>query len=137
MPVRLTTENPPITRNRKVTAASPSIPFGKFSARNPEIALSEELGEKSRSEIQQELDLVVALRDVSFEVSPGETFVVMGLSGSGKSTLVRCLIRLVEPTSGSISVDGEEVTAFDSRQLRDFRRSKIAMVFQNFGLLPP
>ncbi len=108
----------------------------KVFGKNPEIALSEELGEKSRTEIQQELDLVVALRDVSFEVSPGETFVVMGLSGSGKSTLVRCLIRLVEPTSGSISVDGEEVTAFDSRQLREFRRSKIAMVFQNFGLLP-
>jgi glycine betaine/proline transport system ATP-binding protein len=82
------------------------------------------------------MDLVVALRDVSFDVPPGETFVVMGLSGSGKSTLVRCLIRLVDPTSGSISVDGEDVTQFDSRQLRDFRRSKIAMVFQNFGLLP-
>ena len=108
----------------------------KVFGKNPEIAMSEDLNDKSRAEIQEELGLVVALRDVTFDVSPGETFVVMGLSGSGKSTLVRCLIRLVEPTSGSISVDGEEVTGFDSKQLRDFRRSKIAMVFQNFGLLP-
>ncbi|GIT14065.1 MAG: hypothetical protein CM1200mP35_08850 [Chloroflexota bacterium] len=67
---------------------------------------------------------------------PGETFVVMGLSGSGKSTLVRCLINLIEPTSGSIIVDGQDITQFDQKELRDFRRSKIAMVFQNFGLLP-
>ena len=78
----------------------------------------------------------MALRDVSFDVTPGETFVVMGLSGSGKSTLVRCLINLIEPTSGSIIVDGQDITQFDQKELRDFRRSKIAMVFQNFGLLP-
>jgi len=82
------------------------------------------------------LDLVVALRNVSFQVSPGETFVVMGLSGSGKSTLVRCLISLIEATAGEILVEGEDVTKFDDRQIRDFRRSKMAMVFQNFGLLP-
>ncbi|HIM37108.1 MAG TPA: ATP-binding cassette domain-containing protein, partial [Dehalococcoidia bacterium] len=73
---------------------------------------------------------------VSFDVSPGETFVVMGLSGSGKSTLVRCLIRLIEATSGDIHVDGENIIDYDSKQLRNFRRSKVAMVFQNFGLLP-
>ena len=82
------------------------------------------------------MNLVVALRDVSFKVSPGETFVVMGLSGSGKSTLVRCLIRLIEATSGDIHVDGENIIDYDSKQLRNFRRSKVAMVFQNFGLLP-
>ena len=87
-------------------------------------------------DIQEELNLVVALRDVSFEVYPGETFVVMGLSGSGKSTLVRCLIGLNDVTSGEISVDGENLTDFDARDLREFRRSKMAMVFQNFGLLP-
>jgi len=55
---------------------------------------------KSRSEIQTELNLITALKDVSFSVSKGETFVVMGLSGSGKSTLVRCLTRLIDPTAG-------------------------------------
>ena len=108
----------------------------KVFGRNPEKALAEDHRDKSRTDIQQEMDLVVALSAVRVDVSPGETFVVMGLSGSGKSTLVRCLIRLVDPTSGSISVDGEEVTQFDSKRLQDFRRSKIAMVFQNFGLLP-
>lgn len=106
--------------------------FGKHPGR----ALQEEHLEKSRATIQDELDLVVALRDVNFEVARGETFVVMGLSGSGKSTLVRCLIRLVEPTSGLVNVDGEDVTQFDVKRLREFRRSTVAMVFQNFGLLP-
>ncbi len=108
----------------------------KVFGKNPEAAMADGFRGKTRAEIQEEMGLVVALRDVNFDVSQGETFVVMGLSGSGKSTLVRCLIRLVDPTAGSISVDGEDVTEFDSKQLRDFRRSKIAMVFQNFGLLP-
>jgi glycine betaine/proline transport system ATP-binding protein len=60
----------------------------------------------------------------------------MGLSGSGKSTLVRCLISLIEATSGEIMVDGDNVTTFNDKQLREFRRSKMALVFQNFGLLP-
>ena len=60
----------------------------------------------------------------------------MGLSGSGKSTLVRCLIRLIESTSGNILVDGDDVTSLDDKDLMNFRRSKVSMVFQNFGLLP-
>ena len=99
-------------------------------------ALAPENVEKSRSEIQSEFDQVVALKDVSFNVKRGETFVVMGLSGSGKSTLVRCLIRLIEATSGSILVEDEDVTLLNEKSLRDFRRTKISMVFQNFGLLP-
>ena len=102
----------------------------------PERALHESQLKRTRSEIQADLDLVVALKDVSFEVNPGETFVVMGLSGSGKSTLVRCLIRLIDPTSGKVVVDNEDVTAYGHDQLRDFRRTKISMVFQHFGLLP-
>ena len=78
----------------------------------------------------------VAVRDVSFEVRPGEVFVVMGLSGSGKSTLVRCLTRLVEPTFGQVLLDGEDVRAADAAKLRDIRRHRISMVFQHFGLLP-
>ena len=108
----------------------------KVFGKNPKRALEEQHHSKSRTDIQREMNLVVALRDVSFNVSPGETFVVMGLSGSGKSTLVRCLIRLIEATSGDIHVDGENIIDYDSNQLRNFRRSKVAMVFQNFGLLP-
>ena len=108
----------------------------KVFGKKPERALEEPYRSQTRTEIQQELDLVVALRNVSFQVSRGETFVVMGLSGSGKSTLVRCLISLIEATSGEIMVDGDDVTTFNDKELREFRRTKMAMVFQNFGLLP-
>jgi glycine betaine/proline transport system ATP-binding protein len=85
---------------------------------------------------QQIADHVIAVRDVSFEVNAGETFVVMGLSGSGKSTLIRCLSRLAEPTAGEIIVDGTDIRKMSESQLRELRRHKISMVFQNFGLLP-
>ncbi|MEX2431250.1 MAG: glycine betaine/L-proline ABC transporter ATP-binding protein [Dehalococcoidia bacterium] len=91
---------------------------------------------KTKQQLREEHNLVLALKDVSFDVAVGETFVVMGLSGSGKSTLVRTLVRLIEPTYGEILVDGEDILKYDSRQLNDFRRKKIAMVFQHFGLLP-
>ena len=78
----------------------------------------------------------VAVRDVSFDVRPGEIFVVMGLSGSGKSTLIRCLTRLIEPTSGEILLDGEDIRKADASRLRELRRRKFSMVFQHFGLLP-
>ena len=103
---------------------------------DPLASLSEEYLLKSRSEIQSEIGQLIALRNISFNVKRGETFVVMGLSGSGKSTLVRCLIRLIEKTSGNISVDGEDINSFDDKNLMDFRRNKVSMVFQNFGLLP-
>ena len=79
---------------------------------------------------------VIAVRNVSFEVKAGETFVVMGLSGSGKSTLVRCLSRLAEPTAGDILIEGKSVRGMNERDLRELRRHRISMVFQNFGLLP-
>ena len=75
------------------------------------------------------------MRDVSFEVHPGEVFVVMGLSGSGKSTLVRTLIRLIEPTAGRIELDGRDVTAASHDELLQLRRHTSSMVFQHFGLL--
>ncbi len=77
-----------------------------------------------------------AVRDVSFDVEPGEVFVVMGLSGSGKSTLVRCLTRLIEPTRGEILVGGEDIRKCDQKRLRELRRRRFGMVFQHFGLLP-
>jgi len=79
---------------------------------------------------------VVAVKDVSFGVRRGDTFVVMGLSGSGKSTLVRCISRLIEPTSGQIIIHGEDMMAMDEKQLRQLRRHKFSMVFQHFGLFP-
>ena len=103
---------------------------------NPERALQPEYASKSRTEIQEELGAVVGLRDVSFNVDRGETYVVMGLSGSGKSTLVRCLIRLVEATKGSILFDGEDILNYSPDELMQFRRHRIAMVFQHYALLP-
>ena len=108
----------------------------KVFGSRPERALQPEYGPKSRAEIQEELGLVVGLRDVSFTVDPGEIFVVMGLSGSGKSTLVRCLIRLIEATKGQVRFDGEDILTYSSEQMMEFRRSKVAMVFQHYALLP-
>ena len=108
----------------------------KVFGNSPERALEPEHASKSRDDIQEELDLVIGLRDLSFSVSRGQTFVVMGLSGSGKSTLARCLIRLIEATQGQIQFDGEDILSYSQEDLRQFRRDKIAMVFQNYALLP-
>jgi glycine betaine/proline transport system ATP-binding protein len=80
--------------------------------------------------------LVVAACDVSFDVGAGEIFVIMGLSGSGKSTVVRCLSRLVEPSAGTILIEGRDLRQLSERQLIELRRHKLGMVFQHFGLLP-
>ena len=80
--------------------------------------------------------LVVAACDVSFDVGGGEIFVIMGLSGSGKSTVVRCLSRLVEPSTGAILIEGRDLLQMSERQLTELRRHKLGMVFQHFGLLP-
>jgi glycine betaine/proline transport system ATP-binding protein len=90
----------------------------------------------TRDEVQEKTGHVVAVKDVSFSIQKGETFVVMGLSGSGKSTLVRCLTRLIEPTSGSVIIDDTDVTKISRNSLLDLRRNKMSMVFQHFGLFP-
>ena len=108
----------------------------KVFGERPERALDPARASMSRAEIQEELGLVVGLRDVSFRVRQGEIFVIMGLSGSGKSTLVRCLIRLIESTRGRISFDGEDILGYSQEELIKFRRNKVAMVFQHYGLLP-
>jgi glycine betaine/proline transport system ATP-binding protein len=79
---------------------------------------------------------IVAACNVSFDVRVGEIFVIMGLSGSGKSTVVRCLSRLVEPTAGEVVLDGRDLLKASPAELIDFRRHKMGMVFQSFGLLP-
>jgi glycine betaine/proline transport system ATP-binding protein len=91
--------------------------------------------ELGRAELRTKTGCVAAVRDVSFDVWPGEVFVVMGLSGSGKSTLVRTLIRLIEPTAGTIAIAGDDVTGASASELRALRRHKVSMVFQHFGLL--
>jgi len=90
----------------------------------------------ARKDLKEQTGCVAAVCDLSFEVAPGEVFVVMGLSGSGKSTLVRCLTRLIEPTAGEIVFQGQNILHCNAKSLRDLRRHKISMVFQHFGLLP-
>jgi len=90
----------------------------------------------SKEEIYEETGDTLALYDVSFEVMPGEIFVLMGLSGSGKSTLLRCINRLIEPTGGRILIDGEDIVGMSQDELRAVRRRKLGMIFQSFALLP-
>jgi len=90
----------------------------------------------SRAEVQEKTGHVIAVKNVSFQVERGETFVVMGLSGSGKSTLVRCISRLIEPTQGEVLVDGVDTVTMPEKDLIELRRHKLSMVFQHFGLLP-
>ena len=91
---------------------------------------------KSKTEILEKTGATVGVYDVNFEVQIGEIFVIMGLSGSGKSTLIRLLNRLIDPTSGDIYIDGQDVAKMNEEELRDVRRHKLNMVFQNFGLFP-
>lgn len=106
--------------------------FGPRADRIP----GSELAALPAAELRERTGCTAAVRDVSFDVRKGEVFVVMGLSGSGKSTLVRCLTRLIEPTSGSVAIDGEDVLAMSPARLRELRRHRASMVFQHFGLLP-
>ena len=80
--------------------------------------------------------VIAAVNNVTLDVSPGEILVVMGLSGSGKSTLVRCISRLIEPSSGSVEIEGRDLLKMNDKELIEIRRNKMGMVFQNFALLP-
>jgi len=91
---------------------------------------------KSKEEILKKTGCTVGVNRASFSVEPGEIFVIMGLSGSGKSTLIRLINRLIEPTTGEILIDGEDLSKMDKKSLRDVRRQKLSMVFQKFGLFP-
>ncbi len=107
--------------------------FGDHPHRALDDVRNNQLG---KSEVLAKHNCVVGVADVSFSVNHGEIFCVMGLSGSGKSTLVRHINRLLEPTAGSISVNGDDIMAFSQAQLRRYRNEHIAMVFQNFALMP-
>jgi glycine betaine/proline transport system ATP-binding protein len=107
----------------------------KIFGRRADKVIGTPAAELTRSELREQTGCVIAVRDVSIEVWPGEVFVVMGLSGSGKSTLARTLIRLIEPTAGRIVIAGRDITAASAAELRQLRRHTVSMVFQHFGLL--
>lgn len=90
----------------------------------------------SKTEILKKTGATVGVYDANLSIEEGEIFVIMGLSGSGKSTLIRLLNRLIEPTSGSIKIDGEDISTMSKEQLLEVRRNKMSMVFQSFGLFP-
>ena len=91
---------------------------------------------RSKEDILAETGHTVGLRDINLDIERGTIFVIMGLSGSGKSTLIRHFNRLIEPTEGTITIDGVDVTRLAQQELQDLRRHKMSMVFQRFGLLP-
>ncbi len=108
----------------------------KVFGSRPERAIEAAEAGASRAEVLAATGCTIGVRDVSFDVRLGETFVVMGLSGSGKSTLIRAVSRLTDVTRGRVLLDGEDLTAMDEATLREVRREKLSMVFQHFGLFP-
>lgn len=117
---------------KKIEVHNTTKIFGKNSKRAAQL-LNEG---KTKSEILKATGATVGVKKASFDVYEGEIFVIMGLSGSGKSTLVRLLNRLIDPTMGTILLDGEDIVKMNKEQLREVRRKKIGMVFQNFALFP-
>lgn len=103
------------------------------SDRNKAIKLKEQGLDKN--EIYKKTGVTLALWDVSLDIKKGEIFVIIGLSGSGKSTLVRCFNMLNKPSKGQILFNGNDINTFNKKDLNDYRRNKISMVFQNFGLM--
>src|SRR5690606_33395169 len=108
----------------------------KVFGAEPESALEMVRSGMSKSDIHASTGCTVGVDDASFDIKAGEIFVIMGLSGSGKSTLLRLLNRLIEPTAGSIEVDGRDITSMSRRELIELRRRDMSMVFQSFALLP-
>ena len=108
----------------------------KIFGANPALALEYVRAGAGKTELLDEHQHVLGLQDINVDMHEAEITVIMGLSGSGKSTLIRHLNRLIEPTAGSIEVDGEDVLNYDELALRNLRREKMSMVFQKFALLP-
>ncbi len=108
----------------------------KIFGDNPKAALADVLAGMTKPELLAKRSHVLGLSDINIDMRQGETTVIMGLSGSGKSTLIRHFNRLIEPTSGQVLVDGEDVLSLDEARLRDLRRKTMSMVFQKFALLP-
>jgi glycine betaine/proline transport system ATP-binding protein len=110
--------------------------LSKIYGEKPRVALKLFREGKSKDYILQATNHILGLADVSVTVNQGELFVVMGLSGSGKSTLVRCINRLINPTSGHIYIEDEDIAHVDEKRMQQIRQTKVSMVFQRFGLFP-
>ncbi len=126
----------PANNNIKISCRNVWKVYGEdhdqfFAAQNGDVGDSEDLRQQLK-----DTGHIGAACNVSFDVHQGEIFIIMGLSGSGKSTMVRCLSRLIEPTAGEVLLDGVDLLKISDADLIEFRRHKMGMVFQNFGLLP-
>ena len=110
--------------------------LSKIFGDTPQVALDMLRSGATKDEILRQTGNVVAVSEVAFDIDEGEIFMVMGLSGSGKSTLVRCINRIIEPTSGEVQIDSENVLTASEERLRELRRTKMSMVFQHFALFP-
>ena len=108
----------------------------KVFGKNTSQALKLVKQEKSKEQILKETNATVGVYEASLTIEEGEIFVIMGLSGSGKSTLIRLLNRLIQPTSGDIYIDDQNITKLNKKSLQLVRREKMSMVFQNFALFP-
>jgi glycine betaine/proline transport system ATP-binding protein len=108
----------------------------KVFGNKPDVAMKMLYDGMHKDEVLRQTGQVVGVLDASFQINQGEIFVLMGLSGSGKSTLIRLLNRLIEPTAGSVIVDGEDVAKMSKEKLLNLRRKDMSMVFQSFALLP-
>ena len=108
----------------------------KIFGNNPNSVLPMVKDGATKEQVLEETGHTVGLDNVSLKIEEGETFVCMGLSGSGKSTLIRHLNRLIDPTDGEILIEGTNVMSLNTESLIDFRRHKMSMVFQRFGLFP-
>ena len=130
----VTAENQGVERATDVAVSVRNV--YKLFGGDVEAGLAMAQGGASKDEIQEATESVLALSGVSFDAAEGEIFVVMGLSGCGKSTLIRCINRLIEADLGEIWIGDDEVRSIDDAGLLQMRRSKLAMVFQHFGLMP-
>ena len=108
----------------------------KVFGRDPKRILSGKYADMEKEEILAKTGCVVGMKSINLEIKKGEFYIIMGLSGSGKSTLIRNIIRLVNPTSGTISVNGKNVTKMSEADLLEFRKDNFGMVFQHYGLFP-
>ena len=107
-----------------------------FGGRAKEAMAAIHANGSTKNEIRDRYNCIVGVRDATFSVGRGEIFCIMGLSGSGKSTLIRHINRLIEPTEGSIFIEGRNVNTMSARDLRQLRAEKIGMVFQSMALMP-
>ncbi|MFV8412793.1 quaternary amine ABC transporter ATP-binding protein [Vibrio owensii] len=108
----------------------------KIFGRKPNSVIDRVKQGQSKEQILADTGHTVGLKDINLQINKGEIFVIMGLSGSGKSTMIRHFNRLIDPTMGQILVEGVDVMQLSSKELEEFRRHKMSMVFQRFGLLP-